>query len=198
MGKVTVTALGGVDQSEGLTAGAQDILQSKTALVNGTVLEGTIQSRAAQAIRPGASGLVIPAGVYLSGAQTILGDAALAPGNIKAGATIFGVGGIFSGNVPVKTIGYARPYTYQEVSADTTFKASNVLAFSKPFENGASLYGIIAFYLSGVGYGYFWPSGGSYVLSQRMDVSFSASGLSVTVADQGASFGDQGAVVYYW
>lgn len=47
----------------------------------------------AQTITPGTSNKVIAAGTYLRGAQTILGDADLLPGNIKEGVNIFGVEG---------------------------------------------------------------------------------------------------------
>lgn len=54
---------------------------------------GTIKSQAAQTITPGAEDQNIDAGVYLSGKQTIKGDANLKPENIKAGIEIFGVTG---------------------------------------------------------------------------------------------------------
>lgn len=49
--------------------------------------------QAAQTITPGTSNQTIAAGKYLTGAQTILGDADLISSNIKSGANIFGVSG---------------------------------------------------------------------------------------------------------
>lgn len=56
---------------------------------------GTIQSQAAQTITPGTADKTIASGKYLSGAQTIKGDANLLPENIKNGISIFGVTGTY-------------------------------------------------------------------------------------------------------
>ena len=50
-------------------------------------------TKAAATITPGTTNQTIAAGTYLSGAQTIAGDADLVSANIKAGANIFGVAG---------------------------------------------------------------------------------------------------------
>ncbi len=56
---------------------------------------GTIQSQAAQTITPGASDKTIESGKYLSGTQTIKGDANLLAENIKKDISIFGVTGTY-------------------------------------------------------------------------------------------------------
>lgn len=56
---------------------------------------GTAQ--AAQTITPTTSDQTIASGKYLTGTQTIKGDANLVAGNIKNGTTIFGVMGTYSG-----------------------------------------------------------------------------------------------------
>lgn len=56
---------------------------------------GTIQSQAAQTITPGASDKTIASGKYLSGTQTIKGDANLLAENIKKDISIFGVTGTY-------------------------------------------------------------------------------------------------------
>jgi len=56
---------------------------------------GTAQ--AAQTITPGTQDQTIDAGKYLTGAQTIKGDANLLAENIKAGVTIFGIEGTYTG-----------------------------------------------------------------------------------------------------
>lgn len=56
---------------------------------------GTIQSQAAQAITPGTLDKTIASGKYLSGTQTIKGDANLLAENIKSGISIFGVTGTY-------------------------------------------------------------------------------------------------------
>lgn len=56
---------------------------------------GTIQSQATQTITPGTADKTIASGKYLSGAQTIKGDANLLAENIKNGVSIFGVTGTY-------------------------------------------------------------------------------------------------------
>lgn len=77
-------------------------------LKSGAAATGTIASQAAQTITPGTSDQTIAAGKYLSGAQTIKGDANLAAGNIKSGVSIFGVNGSYNGptsySVPIARI----------------------------------------------------------------------------------------------
>ena len=59
----------------------------------GKLIEGSIQSQAAQTITPKTTDQTIAAGKYLSGIQTIKGDSNLIAGNIKKGVSIFGVAG---------------------------------------------------------------------------------------------------------
>lgn len=75
------------------TAAAGQILSGKTAYVKGSKVTGTIPSKAAAGYRPGTKAQTIAAGQYLSGAQTIEGDANLIPANIRRGVSIFGVAG---------------------------------------------------------------------------------------------------------
>lgn len=74
-------------------AGADDLLSGRTAYVNGEKVTGSIPSKAAATYTPAAADQTIEAGQYLSGAQTVRGDANLKAENIKQGASIFGVAG---------------------------------------------------------------------------------------------------------
>ncbi|MCX4249090.1 MAG: hypothetical protein OSJ65_04940, partial [Bacilli bacterium] len=75
---------------------AGNILSGKTAYVNGSKITGTISSKGAATYTPGTSNQTIASGQYLSGAQTIKGDANLVAGNIVKGKTIFGVTGTYT------------------------------------------------------------------------------------------------------
>ena len=56
-----------------------------------------LTTKAAQTITPGTSNKTITSGQYLTGTQTIKGDANLIAENIKNGISIFGVTGTFAG-----------------------------------------------------------------------------------------------------
>ena len=103
----------GTDVSD-TTATASDVIEGKYFhIADGTKTEGTIPSQSAQTITPGTSDQTIASGKYLSGAQTIKGDANLVAGNIAQGVTIFGVTGSHMGGTDV---------------SDTTATASDVLS----------------------------------------------------------------------
>lgn len=71
---------------------------------NGTLIAGSILSKAAQTYTPTTSNQTIAAGQYLSGAQTIKGDANLVADKIRSGYSIFGVAGSYVGS----TISYTE------------------------------------------------------------------------------------------
>ena len=76
-----------------VTAGK--MLSGIVGYTNNGKVTGSIQSQAAQTITPGASDKTIASGKYLSGTQTIKGDANLLAENIKSGISIFGVTGTY-------------------------------------------------------------------------------------------------------
>lgn len=95
-----------------VTPGANTLTLSKTVSVTPSVSAGYVSSgtagnsdvsltasvttKAAATITPGTSNQTIASGTYLTGAQTISGDANLVAGNIKSGVSIFGVSGSLS------------------------------------------------------------------------------------------------------
>jgi len=89
-GKVTANSL--VSQTSA-NATASMILSGKTAWVNGSKITGNITSKAAATYTPATSNQTIAAGQYLSGVQTIKGDANLTAANILLGKSIFGING---------------------------------------------------------------------------------------------------------
>ena len=90
---------------------------AQTLSANGTVNLGSghydsikitqsLNTRGASTWRPSTRAQSIPSGTYLTGTQTIEGDTNLAPQNIRAGVSIFGVGGALS----VQSLGgYTKP-----------------------------------------------------------------------------------------
>lgn len=69
-------------------------------LASGTSKTLSLTTQGAQTITPGTTDQTIAANRWLTGAQTIKGDANLVPGNIKSGVTIFGKTGTYSGDSP--------------------------------------------------------------------------------------------------
>jgi hypothetical protein len=96
------------------TATADKMLAGETAYVNGTKVTGTIQSKGTETITPTISDQTINSGVYLSGAQTIKGDANLLSENIKDGVTIFGVSGSY---IPDAGVLPTPEYSIQSVNS---------------------------------------------------------------------------------
>lgn len=81
------------DTSDATLDNGNKMLSSVTAYANGTKYTGSISSKAAATYTPTTSDQTIASGQYLSGAQTISGDANLVAANIKSGVSIFGVSG---------------------------------------------------------------------------------------------------------
>ncbi len=75
---------------------SNQMLKGYTALVKGSVVTGSIPSKGATTYTPGTTNQTIASGNYLSGTQTIKGDANLVAGNIKKGVSIFGVAGSYT------------------------------------------------------------------------------------------------------
>ena len=66
---------------------------SATAGNSAVSLTASVTTKGAATITPNTSDQTIAAGTYLTGAQTLSGDANLIAGNIKSGVSIFGVSG---------------------------------------------------------------------------------------------------------
>lgn len=112
----------GTDTSDA-TASASDILSGKTAYVKGTKVTGTISKKAAATITPGTADQTIASGQYLSGTQTIEGDANLIADNIKKGVSIFGVTGTLeSGGTGGASTNNCEAYLITSTTQTVSFK----------------------------------------------------------------------------
>ncbi len=89
-GTNTITLSKTVSNTPQVTAG---YIGSGTAGNSSVSLTASVTTKAAATITPGTSDQTIASGTYLTGAQTIAGDADLVASNIKSGVTIFGVAG---------------------------------------------------------------------------------------------------------
>lgn len=76
-----------------ISSGAQLRNGVKAYGASGAIITGTMTEKAAQTYTPTTSDQVINAAQYLTGAQTIKGDANLTGQNILSGVSIFGVAG---------------------------------------------------------------------------------------------------------
>lgn len=125
--------------TRGGTATAGDILNGKTAYVNGVKITGTITTvsptksgnvvtvkkgivgedktltigtaKAAATYTPSTSNQTIAADTYLSGVQTIKGDTNLVAANIKPSVSIFGVSGTFTNDATATAAGIMKGKT---------------------------------------------------------------------------------------
>lgn len=91
-GLVTASVSGTQSVTPTVSAGYVSSGTAGTITVSGSETE-QMATQAAQTITPGTSNKTIAAGTYLTGAQTIAGDADLIASNIKSGVNIFGVAG---------------------------------------------------------------------------------------------------------
>ena len=88
-----------MDTSDASLDNANKMLNGVTAYAGGTKYTGNIASKSAATYTPTTSDQTIASGQYLSGAQTVKGDANLQAQYIASGVTIFGVQGSLSSAV---------------------------------------------------------------------------------------------------
>lgn len=86
-------------------------------------LTANVTTKAAATITPGTSNQTIASGTYLTGIQTIAGDADLTAANIKVGANIFNVAGSYT--------------------SDATAAAADILSGETAYVNGSKLTGTL-------------------------------------------------------
>lgn len=94
-GLITASVSGSQSVTPTVSAGYVSSGTSGTVSVSGSDTE-QLTTKAAATITPSTSNQTIAAGQYLTGVQTIEGDANLVAANIKSGVSIFGVDGALS------------------------------------------------------------------------------------------------------
>ena len=120
------------------TVAANKMLSGTTAHdKSGAVVTGSISSKAAATYTPTTTAQTISAGQYLSGAQTIAGDANLVAENIKKDVTIFGVTGTHEGGgtptppaTPTNSVIFYSPYEFKMKIANNTKNWNGDLQYS--------------------------------------------------------------------
>jgi hypothetical protein len=113
-----------------ITVSSAGLITASSTQSAGYVASGTksatkqLTTQAAQTITPGTSNKTIASGRYLTGTQTIKGDANLVAGNIKQGVTIFGVTGTHAGGENLEAVIAAQEALIAELSTTLNNKAS--------------------------------------------------------------------------
>lgn len=108
------------------TATASDVRTGKYFYTSsGIKTQGSIQDQSAQTITPTTSDQTIASGKYLTGAQTIKGDANLVAGNIKKDVSIFGVTGSYEGGGGSS----ATTVTFYDNGSGTAIFGGNYIAY---------------------------------------------------------------------
>ena len=121
LSQVTVNAMTTATQATPeITVSSAGLITAKSTQTAGYVAAGTksatkqLTAQAAQTITPGTADKTIASGKYLTGTQTIKGDANLVAENIKSGVSIFGVAGTMTTGEDVT----AETETYTDLLTD--------------------------------------------------------------------------------
>lgn len=122
----TITAADLNNIEEGTSANASAIEKIEQRLT--TYVGADVPRKAAATITPGTANQTIAANQYLTGAQTIKGDSNLVAGNIKKGASIFGVTGTLEAGSSGETV-KTGSFTGAETEAVIETGLSSISAF---------------------------------------------------------------------
>lgn len=159
-GTNTITLSKTVSNTPQVSAG---YVSSGTAGNSSVSLTANVTTKGTATITPGTTNQTISSGTYITGTQTISGDANLVAGNIKSGTTIFGVTGTYSGggggdskNAQVVQQGNTRiaSTTYSKACGDITVsKTGTYDVYWSAYRTSTSGTWGTQLYISGVAYG---------------------------------------------
>ena len=138
-------------------------------LASGAKATKQLTTQIAQTITPSTADQTISSGLYLTGAQTIKGDANLVAGNIKSGVSIFGVAGSFegSGGGGGSSDNNCEAYHITSASATLNFKTTGTV---KVWGYGYKSSGYMGTHYSFAGDSYYY---GSYGTPRKTSATFS-------------------------
>jgi len=138
MGNVFTTPGGNGADLDVVTARAPDVYPGKVIVgADGEPITGTMPVQGGSTISPGTSNkMAVAAGRYVNGDVVLAGNANLTAGNIRRGASIFGVSGSWEG--------YVSPIVFVNASGLTSYSANGVTSM---------LYGGSASSSNGIGTG---------------------------------------------
>lgn len=126
-GLITASVSGSKSVTPSVSAGYVSSGTAGTVTVNGSATQ-QLTAQAAQTITPTTTNQTIASGKYLTGTQTILGDANLLAENIADGVTIFGVTGTHSGgggSAKTVTITLDNPVSPEGFSSFTIYEETD-------------------------------------------------------------------------
>lgn len=126
-GTNTLTLSKTVSVTPSVTAG---YVSSGTAGNSSVSLQASVTTKAAATITPGTTNQTIASGTYLTGTQTISGDANLVAGNIKNGTSIFGVTGTYTGGSSDIATGTLTVASNVNTSTSTTIATTTTIGFT--------------------------------------------------------------------
>lgn len=108
-------------------SGYNGLSQVTVGAISSTYVGSGITQKSATTYTPTTSNQTIASGTYLSGVQTIKGDANLTASNIKSGVSIFGVSGSYTGSSSGSGNNNCEAYHITSTSAKLSFKNSGTV-----------------------------------------------------------------------
>lgn len=166
-GLITASVSGSQSVTPTVSAGYVSSGTAGTVTVNGSATQ-QLTAQAAQTITPTTTNQTIASGKYLTGVQTILGDANLLAENIKKDVVIFGITGTYEGDVPsgyTVTVSLTNPVNASSFSRCSIYEAlsSNVYDWGNQLATISSATGSTSVSVDSSNYGIVFVASGASV-----------------------------------